>query len=514
MKRNDGMGMRAALTLGLGAALWLGGMEPAAAGYRSDDLNSDTELLDYIENARRSARENRVTEEQLQLLHDAQAMQGRVKGPLAADRPPIAVEGDDMFYDQATGDVYAKGHVRITSLDARRFKADEVKGNLKEQVIKIDDWTHLLQMTPDEPRAAINGYRAVYNYGSRTGSIEEVSGKYGRYYIYGKRIEFYPDKILIYEGYQTKCGAKVPDYRLSGDLIEIYPGKELLIHEVKYWVKNKVVYARSLYRQDLSQPEKGPNLPRVGYDSDDGVWIAQKFDWQITPRLNAYADLRYYNRVKEKHILGLEWQNGGSWASLQYGEFNDSDNRWIKKEPNFRYQYTDRLADLPLTYALKYEIGRWSDRFTSTHTQYGLMLTPDPLPLGRTCRLLTDFGYEVTKESFDGSTVKGFNYHTTLLKDMGKDVTAYARYSYAKANIQNSLFAYNVEDYSHKLSFGLSWAFTDRDRIVIGESFDMGRNRQEDVDYYWFHDMHCAQLILRYRAKRDTWHVGMQFTPW
>ena len=97
---------------------------------------------------------------------------------------------------------------------------------------------------------------------------------------------------------------------------------------------------------------------------------------------------------------------------------------------------------------------------------------------------------------------------------MGKDVTVYLRYTYSATNAKNSLFSYDLDDYSRKFSFGVSWAFTDRDRIVVGQSFDVETRRQEDIDYYWFHDMHCAQLILRYRAKRSTWNVSMQFTPW
>ena len=505
--------MRGWLALSL-AVLAMGGAGTAEAYYYSDDLNTDTEILDYIENVRRNARENRLTEEQEKLRQDVAKMHAHLRGPLDPTRLPVALEGDDMFYDEATGEVYAKGNVCITEIDARRFLSDEARGNLKEQVVKVDGRSHMVQMTPGEPPADMEGYRAVYHYGRYTGRMEDVKGKYGRYYITGRRIEMYPDKVLIYDGSQTKCGAKTPDYHLSGDLIEIYPGKEMLIHQVKYWLKGKVVYTRALYRQDLSKPEKGLELPRVGYDSDNGAWIGQKFDWQITPHLNAYADIRYYNRAKEKNVFGVDWWNGGNSVSLQYGQFHDTDNHWIKKEPTFIYQYSHGLGDLPASYTLKYEIGRWTDRYTSTHRHYGVTVTPYALPLGRTARLLTNFGYAVTQESYDDSTVKGFDYSATLMKDFGKDVTAYLRYSYAAANIKNSLFDYNLDAYSRKFSFGVSWALSDRDRIVMGQSFDAETRRQEDVDYYWFHDMHCAQLILRYRAKRSTWNVTMQFTPW
>lgn len=514
MKGKERRIARISLALCLAAALAQGTAGTAEAYFTSDDLNTDTEILDYIENARRNARENRLTEAQQALVRDVADMHAHLRGPIDPAQLPVAMEGDDMFYDEATGEVYAKGSVRITEIDARRFLSDEARGNLKEQVVKVDGRSHMLQMTEGEPHADMEGYRAVYHYGRHTGRMEDVAGKFGQYYITGRRIEMYPDKILIYDGSQTKCGAKKPDYRISGDLIEIYPGKEMLIHQVKYWLKDKLIYTRALYRQDLSKPEKGPDLPRVGYDSDNGAWIAQKFDWQLTPRINAYANIRYYSRAKEKNIFGVDWGNGGNSISLQYGQFQDSDNHWIKKEPTFIYQYSQRLGHLPASYTLKYEIGRWEDRYTSTHRYYGVTVTPDALPLGRTARLLTSFTYGVTKETYDDSTVNGFDYSATLLKDMGKDITTYVRYSYSAANINNSLFAYDLDDYSRKLTFGVSWAFTDRDRIVVGQSFDVENRRQEDVDYYWFHDMHCAQLVLRYRAKRSIWNVSMQFTPW
>ncbi|WP_314620406.1 hypothetical protein [uncultured Selenomonas sp.] len=45
-------------------------------------------------------------------------------------------------------------------------------------------------------------------------------------------------------------------------------------------------------------------------------------------------------------------------------------------------------------------------------------------------------------------------------------------------------------------------------------AYDVDRRTIGDVDYYWYHDMHCVQLITRYRAKRDSWSVRLNFTPW
>ena len=101
-----------------------------------------------------------------------------------------------------------------------------------------------------------------------------------------------------------------------------------------------------------------------------------------------------------------------------------------------------------------------------------------------------------------------------MLKDFGPDVTAYVGYNYSESNKTNSLYAYNTADYARQLNYGISVALTERDRVVFGQAMDMKEHTVRDIDYYWFHDMHCAQLILRYRAKRDSIQASMAFTPW
>ena len=216
----------------------------AEAGYNAD-TDTSANVLDYIENYRRIARENYLTEEQLRLMEDAKEMTANLRKPIDPSKPsPMALEGDDMFYDERTGDVYARGDVRVTSADARRFESEEVQGNLKNQEVRIDGKAHMLQLTPGQMRTILDGYRVVYHYGTKTGQMEEAKGKLDHYYVYGRRIEFYPEKIVIFDGYQTRCGAKTPDYRVSGDLIEIYPNHEILIYQAKYWIKNKIVYSK------------------------------------------------------------------------------------------------------------------------------------------------------------------------------------------------------------------------------------------------------------------------------
>ena len=490
---------------------------PAEARY-SSDTDTSANILDYIENSRRIRRENQLTDEQLQLMIDAKDMTAHLRKPVDPSAPvPMAVEGDDMFYDQTTGDVYARGNVRVTSIDARRFESEEARGNLKREEVRVDGKAHMLQMTPGQMRATLDGYRLVYHYGTQKGRMEDVKGKIDHYYVYGRRIEFYPERILIYDGYQTKCSAKTPDYRISGDLIEIYPNNEMLIYQAKYWLKNKVVYSRKYCRIDISPGAKNEqNMPRAGYNNDDGVWIAYRLDYDLAKRFTAYADLKYYTKHQFRNVYGLEWSNAGSYAAVEYGYFEDSDDNWIEKQPTFIYQYRHRIGNLPFNFSLNFEGGRWSNRgIDSTHTYYGVYLSPFTIRLGSpSWRLNTGVGYSITRESYNHSEVKGFNYNAVMVKDFGPRFAAYVGYFYSASNKTNSLFAYNTDDYARHLDYGVSVVVSPRDRVVFGQRLDLETNTVRDIDYYWFHDLHCAQVILRYRAKRDSWHVGCQFTPW
>lgn len=514
-----------AVCAGLGVMLLCAQQGTAFAVYSSTE-DSGVSIIDYLENRRRSERENRLTEAQKELQKDAAEMRKELHGPIDPAQPlPVAIEGDDMMYDERTGDVYAKGNVRITEIDARRFETDEALGNLKNQEVRVDGKGHMLQVPvpmtgkagSDDQPADLDGYHIVYNYGTKKGSMDEAKGKIGHYYVYGKHIELYPERTLIYDGYATKCGAKKPDYRMTGSLIEIFPEKEMIIHNMSLKAKNSTIYAEKEHHVDISPgADHSMKYPRVGYTNSDGVWMKYRLQVDLASRVDAFADLAYYTKHGMRNVYGVEWSNGGNYASVQYGRYEDSDDNWIKKKPTFLYSYTNRIGDLPLSYSLNFERGRWSDRgIDSTHTKYGASLSPDSIYLGgRKLHLDLGVGYSITQESYDHSRVDGFDYNGVLVDEFSDDFALYAGYYYSRSNRSNALFSYDLNDYSRKGVAGMSLGITPRDRLVVGTEFDLAGHHLKDVDYYWFHDMHCVQMILRYRDKRDSWHVTFQFTPW
>ena len=139
----------------------------AFAEYHSS-TDTAADVLDYIENERRAARENRLSEAQEQLVRDTAAMQAHLRQPMEAHLKPLptAFEGDELFYDQVTGEFFARGRVKVTEIDNRRVLSDEIKGNALTQDVVVENEAHILQVTPDMAQVDVRGWKLSYNYGS------------------------------------------------------------------------------------------------------------------------------------------------------------------------------------------------------------------------------------------------------------------------------------------------------------------------------------------------------------
>ncbi len=490
----------------------------AEADYES---KSDTgaSFFDYVENRRREERANQLTEEQEKLLADIEEAKERLpREPKEGDPVPAVFEGDDLVYYSNSGEFIATGKVDIIQLDGYRFQSEEATGNIKEQVVRVEDRAHFLQFTANAPRVTLDGYKTVYNYGTKTGTMGEGNGKAGDYYLTGKRFEFYPDHIVVYNGTQTKCGAKNPDYHLSAERMEIWPEQVIRMYNVKFWIKNKVVATKEYEENQLGEKKKN-YFPRVGYNSDHGAYVRDNFEIplrkHLTLNIGAYIETKKGIRSNAE----LEYINRELRTRVRYGFYDDSDARWIQKEPSLNVAYEKRIGTSPVTYRFETEIGHWRQNAVSaTRQEYELSLSHDPISIGK-YYLFLNMGYKITKENpknvnSGNTTTKGLRYSFLVGRDFDERFAAYAGFSYDKNNSTNSLFNFDNDSYSKKFQAGISYYLTPKDRFVIGVKWDADNHKIDDIDYYWYHDMHCSQSVIRWRGKRKKLEVHWEFLPW
>lgn len=490
------------------------------AAYKSNS-DTETEIFDYIENRRRERRANQLTPEQEKLLADIEEHKNQLPGEIVEGKVPIAFEGDDLTYNAATGEFIATGKVDIIQLDGYRFQSDEVKGNVKDQEVRVEDRGHMMQLTPGAPRVTLDGYNMIYNYGTKTGTTDYAEGKAGEYYITGKRFEFYPDHLVVYEGTQTKCGAHVPDYHVSADRLEIWPEQIMRMYNVKFWIKDRLVGTKA-YEERKIEDEGRPYFPRVGYSSDSGAYIEDTFEIPIIDNVRGVINAHIETKHGVRSSAEIQYENRGLDMRLLYGFYYDSNSKWIRKSPSLLTNYSRHFGGLPLSYKLEYEVGNWrSDEVASTHHKFEAALYHDPIIIDKKYILLLNTSYTFTRDNVKSpedrgnSTVRGMNYDIKLAREFDDRFAAFIGYKYTKNNSQNSLYEYeNPDDYSGKFVAGMSYQVTPKDRFVIGLKYSTESGHLADVDYYWYRDLHCSTAVLRWRAKRKKVEFHWQFTPW
>ena len=491
-----------------------------AKEYKSSS-DTSTDIFDYIENRRRERRANQLTEEQKKLLADIEDKKAELPGEIDPAKVPVAFEGDDLVYNAANGEFVATGKVDIIQLEGYRFQSDEVSGNVKDQEVRVEDKGHMLQLTPNAPRVTLDGYNMIYNYGNKTGTMDYAEGKAGEYYISGKRFEFYPDHVVIYEGTQTKCNAKIPDYHLSADRMEIWPEQIIRMYNVKFWIKDRLVGVKE-YEERRIEEEERPYFPRIGYDKDEGVYIEDTFEIPLFDNVTGVINAHVNSKQGVRSSAEIQYRNRELDARILYGYYFDGDKKWIHKTPSFYTNYTKHFGGLPLSYKFEYEIGKWSDNTAdSTHQKMEIGLTHDPIILAEKYVLMLSTSYTLTRdnvkspENIGDTTVKGMNYDVKLGREFDDRFAAFIGYNYTKNNSENSLFEYeNSDSYSSKFLAGISYQLTPKDRFVIGLKYNTEGGTLEDVDYYWYRDLHCSTAVLRWRAKRKKFEMHWQFTPW
>ncbi|SDD80954.1 LPS-assembly protein LptD [Sporomusa acidovorans] len=429
-------------------------------------------------------------------------------------QPPIVIEANELSFSDETGDILANGKVVITN-QGQRLETEHLDGNSKLNEIWIND-TATFSETGTSPSKSSNltGNHVIYNYKLKTGSMEQAKGKIERKYVSGETISVLPDKYLISHGTATNCPAKIPDYHVSADKIEIWPEDKMIAYNAKFWIGNTVIFSLPKYQQGLGKNAGESSFPRIGYDGDQGLYIKQHLEYPFTNKFFAYANLDYYSKAGYKPSYGLVRREKNFSVEVVDGHFLDNDDNWIKKEPEFRFSYhSRRLGQLPVSYTFTASYGKWIDSSkTSWHQEYEVYFTRDPIKLNSTMNLHLGTGYEIIHESYDNSVQNIFKYDITVDKKWSDRFTSYVGYHYTQPN--KTLFAYDSDDMNRELDAGITYKIDHMNSIGVVRNYDLDSKKVEDLNYIWYRNLHCWQGTLTYKSKENKWKFDITTTRW
>lgn len=420
---------------------------------------------------------------------------------------PIVIEADQLSFSDLTGDLFAKGHVILTK-NVEVISAEEMQGNTKETQVWIDG-----KATLQQPGLELVGTRTHYNYTSRSGNMQEVTGTVGKEYVSGDGIEFSPDKMVAYDGTVTRCPAIVPDYHISADKVEIWPGQKMVAHNAKFWIGKMVIYSVATYETSLVAGEQKSPFPRIGYNSSTGLRISQYFEHPFSDRLVAFADVAYYSKQGFVPNYGFTSRQNDYTLKIYQGKEQNGDDEWIKREPEIMLKTNSKrfgkiIGDFTAT------SGKWTEGNVSGWRQdYKLYFDRDPIRIGNKTTLTVGTGFQKINYGYNNSTNDIWSLNTTVRVNPSERLETWVSYAYHN---QTGTTPYNYDrlDTSREIFGGFSYKVDARNTAVVKMDYYLDTNKMKDIDYTWRHNLHCVDADVTYRGKRNQWNIKVSAVEW
>lgn len=429
---------------------------------------------------------------------------------------PLIVKADRMMYNQTTGDMEAKGSVDITHMQDR-YETERIYGNSQSQQYVIPEavkWT-----TPGTEMTASSG---TYDGGTAVAHFDGISGwSEGTYYFEGESAEFDRNANvgLVQKGYFTTkhAVAKVPDYRIEADTIDIYPNDHYTAHNASLFIKNTRLISLPSYSGSLKNGVSMWSLiPRPAYDSDNGFGLRSRFRAPIggaESDLYFNMSLAWYTKAGFKPDIGFEYETAPGVFRLRYvkeeSTLND-DHVWVEKKPSFSFD--SRHFYIPGTdfyVGAGGEIGEWKQgHIEGSHKMWDVYISHTPITLGPHLTFDWRAGFRKDYYGYNDAIRRNQYYSVGLTGNYGI-WRSWIRYT------DNDLkgktpYHYDTYDMDKPLTVGARVQLTKLDALSVSYSIDTIDGHLEHRDYTYYRDMHSFYGWITYRDIDDEWKVMIQ----
>jgi lipopolysaccharide assembly outer membrane protein LptD (OstA) len=428
----------------------------------------------------------------------------------AASPPPITLEAGSLYYNDATGEFNATGNAKIQQ-GTTVIESNAITGNISSGDVVADG-----SVTWLEADNKLTGEKLNYNYKTKNGQMGTTKGKISGLIVSAESTTLMPESSVIYNSSVTKCPAQIPDYKMTADKVVIYPGDKIIAYNASFWIKNIKLYTIPKYSKKLNTEAQTSSMPRVGYDSDDGLYITQHLEYPIKDRLSGTADVGYYSERGTKYQIGLVQENPSSTISIMSGSTQNSDGEWYERQPEISYfRHYKSVPGAPLLWAYQLKAADIKDieaadfQRQETATLY---LKHKPLRLSADSNLYLWSSFTQNwYETEDPRSV--FNIGTKIDKTLNPNLNMYVGYNYSHESAPSPFF-YDDVDAKREVVYGANWQVDRLWTLGIATSYDLDQDRFADVDYIVKRNLHCFEAEIMYREKRDEWKFHVNALHW
>ncbi len=455
----------------------------------------------------RDERETKETKEK----KPADSKKGKEKADIGISKEnPATVVADRLRYSQATGDVEAYGRVVIRHM-MDTYQTEYAYGNTISQKYVVPG-----DVTWKNPVTNLRAARADYDAAASIGHFENLSGwDSNTYYFQGDSGTYYrnANHLVVDHGYFTTrhAVAKVPDYRIEADSIDIYPGQKYVAHNVKLMAKNTVLITLASYTGSLKHNEFSlwSLLPRPVYDSDNGFGLHNAIAIPLDKEANLtfYMENKWYTKSGYKPDIGLTYDIPIGNLRFHYAEVesstNDDGGIWVKKRPSLEFNSKHfYLFDSRFYVGVKGDIGYWEeDRgrriVRGTHKGFDAYVSGDPWKLGKFMRFSWRAGFMKDYYSYRNGNIRENTYYSLGVTGRYRSFNGWVRYTNRELDGYTP-YLYDSYSSDKPVDMGFRIQPTHNDAFSLAWTVDTANGRLKHRYWTYYRDMHSFYAWIRY----------------
>lgn len=215
----------------------------------------------------------------------------------AAENQPITIEGADTArWDMKQQLLYASGSV-VISVDGLVLKGEQLVWDLNNQELYLEG-----SVLMEQGEAYLEGESLVYNVVDAKGEFvsprtQLVSEKVkGPIFVFGDRVHIDSETYFMHDGVLSTCDMSEPHYHLAVSELEIYPGDKMVIRGVRFYEGKLPLFYWPYLVIPLDDEEFDFTLPEIGYNSSDGYYIKNRYNYYISENASGSLLYDYYTR--------------------------------------------------------------------------------------------------------------------------------------------------------------------------------------------------------------------------
>ena len=443
---------------------------------------------------------------------------GETAGASISPENPMTVSADVMTYSGTTGDVDMQGRVDVRHM-GDRYETERIYGNSNTQQYVLPGpvkWTAPgNEMTAEEGsydgKAAVARFRGISGWNKDKYYYEGESGVFDRN----------ENKAVVQKAYLTTkhARAKVPDYRIEADSVDIYPNDHYTAHNAKLYIKNHQILSMKTYNGSLKR-DSGINpwslIPVPDYESDNGFGLKNRVQIPIggpSSDVTFDARLAWYSDAGFKPDVGLNWETAPGTFKLHYvkeeSSYND-DHVWVEKWPSFSFD--SRAFYIPKTnfyVGFGGELGHWKEGGVSgSYKGWEAYLSHTPIDLGPHLAFDWRIGYRKDYYGYDDSQ-RSNKYYAVGLSGEYRAVSSWIRYWDNDLNGE-SPYHYDTYDMEKPVSTGVKVQLTPLDAVGVEYQIDTIDGHTEHRYFTYYRDMHSFYGWITYDEVDDDFEFMIQ----